>query len=131
MELAVRLTEAAGVSAQIRVALQVLIPTLAATMRAQAPNLTDNDIARFSAFFVEEMDARMPAVTNDLAAEYASRFTEAELQEMIAFYETPVGRHLVRETTAIQVAGAEIGRRYGAEAGLRAAARLRPGALTP
>jgi hypothetical protein len=47
----------------------------------------------------------------ELAALYASRFTEAELRELIAFYRSPVGRKLAAETPQLTVEASRIGER--------------------
>ncbi|HEX8392942.1 MAG TPA: DUF2059 domain-containing protein [Longimicrobium sp.] len=41
---------------------------------------------------------------------YAETFTEAELQEILVFYRTPAGRHLLAEQPYLTMRGAEIGR---------------------
>lgn len=44
---------------------------------------------------------------------YASRFSETELQELIAFYETPLGKKLVRDMPAIAQEGMRAGQKLG------------------
>lgn len=48
-----------------------------------------------------EFEKRQGEVTQILALAYASRFTEAELKEALAFYKTPTGQKLVSDRPAI------------------------------
>jgi uncharacterized protein len=46
----------------------------------------------------------------EFARLYAARFTESELREIAAFYRTPVGSKLARETPALTEEGGQLGR---------------------
>lgn len=55
------------------------------------------------------------AIGPQMAALYAERFTEPELRELIAFYNTPTGRKAVGLMGEILQSSAEIGRRIAQE----------------
>jgi hypothetical protein len=48
-----------------------------------------------------EFSARTSEVVNDVAKIYATRFTEKELREALAFYKSPLGKKIVQEEPAI------------------------------
>jgi hypothetical protein len=48
-----------------------------------------------------EIGVRSAELINEAARLYASRFTEQELKEALAFYKTPLGRKLVEEEPRI------------------------------
>jgi hypothetical protein len=48
-----------------------------------------------------EYAARSAEIINDVARLYASRFTEHELKEALAFYKSPLGRKMIVEEPAI------------------------------
>lgn len=50
-----------------------------------------------------------PDATTAFARVYAETFTERELRDMIAFYQTPTGQRMVAEQGAIAMAGSRIG----------------------
>lgn len=52
-------------------------------------------IDAFIAAFRDELDAGAPTLLAELTRSYADRFSEAEISELIRFYETPAGRKLV------------------------------------
>ena len=55
---------------------------------------------------------------------YDARFTTAQLQELIAFYESPLGQHLLRVQPAIVAETMQAGRQWGARIGGEIAAEL-------
>jgi hypothetical protein len=44
-----------------------------------------------------EYAPRTAELTNEIATVYATRFTEAELKELVAFYKSPVGKKVIAE----------------------------------
>ena len=48
-----------------------------------------------------EYATRSAEIVNDVAKLYASRFTEQELKDILAFYKSPLGRKLIVEEPAI------------------------------
>lgn len=61
----------------------------------------------FKEFFVKYIGWR--ALEAEYVALYMRTFTEAEIKEMIAFYQTPTGKKAIREMPKLMQAGAEIG----------------------
>lgn len=61
-----------------------------------APQLRD-----LAATLRPEFDKRQGEIIDILATAYATRFTEAELKEALAFYKSPVGQKLVTDRPAI------------------------------
>ena len=60
------------------------------------PNLA-KDLDEVSARLVKEFAPRRAEVHMEIARGYASRFTEAELKDILAFYRTPLGKKLIVE----------------------------------
>ncbi|MGD8319542.1 MAG: DUF2059 domain-containing protein [Gemmatimonadota bacterium] len=84
------------------------IEAMAESMASQTPAFAEfGDV--FAKFLTEFMS------WDDLRPEYirlyADAYTEDELHELIAFYETPVGRKTVELTPKLVKSGAEIGQR--------------------
>lgn len=69
--------------------------------------------------FWTELAARarrdLPKFVESVVPVYASRFSEQELREMIAFYRTPTGSHLSAEGGAISTELMHAGQRWGIE----------------
>lgn len=67
---------------------------------------------------------KLPELIDSLAPIYAGHFTLAELQQLRAFYESPIGRRLVAEQGGLQEQSTRIGQRWGAILGADVAADL-------
>jgi hypothetical protein len=64
------------------------------------PNLS-KDLNEVAAKLRAEYAARSEEIVNDVAKLYASRFTEQELKDTLAFYKSPLGRKLLVEEPAV------------------------------
>jgi len=51
------------------------------------------------------------SIKDDMVKIYAAEFTEPELKELLAFYQTPVGRKTIERMPALMAKGAEIGQK--------------------
>ncbi len=67
---------------------------------SQNPDL-DKDIAATLRALLPEFDKRKEEITGILARVYAEKFTEAELKDIVAFYESPTGKKFVGSTADI------------------------------
>ncbi|WP_193196871.1 DUF2059 domain-containing protein [Nostoc sp. MG11] len=61
---------------------------------------------------------------NELIPVYAKYFTNEEIKQMIAFYETPLGKKTISVLPQISQESAEIGQKYGIAAAKRALQKL-------
>lgn len=57
----------------------------------------------------------LDALRGPLTDMYASRFTEAEVKDLTAFYSTPLGRRLAAEAPSLAAEGALLGQRSAQE----------------
>ena len=79
---------------------------------AQAPQLAQfEDVMR--EFFAKYMS--WEALRDDMARLQASAYTEEELRELVAWYQTPLGQKVAAVTPQLTAQGAAIGQRVAAE----------------
>jgi len=82
-------------------------------IRASNPNIPPraleiaNEVAR--SFFTE----RYPQLVPRMVQAYAKVLTPDDVKQMLAFYETPLGRRLIQVTPALAQAGAQAGQEWG------------------
>jgi len=62
----------------------------------QNPALS-NDLREVAAKLRTELAPRLKEVTEEVAAAYASHFTEKEIKEILTFYQSPVGKKMISE----------------------------------
>ena len=72
-----------------------------------------------------EFEKRKPEILQILATAYASRFSEAELKEALAFYRTPTGKKLVADRPAIVQQAVQGIQGWGAQVNAEAVERVR------
>lgn len=65
--------------------------------------------------FKKEMLASLEGVYGQLAQVYTEEFTEAEIDKILAFYQTPVGEKMREVTPELTRKGMEIGQQWGQE----------------
>jgi len=114
LDAARRLIDVSGIEGTLSPIVDVLVAQLTPLLRAQAPRLTDDQFADFQATFEEEMQALIPELLEYNARSYADAFTRDELEALIDFYQTPVGRKAIEKLPALtqqsMAAGAVLGR---------------------
>jgi hypothetical protein len=82
-------------------------------IRASNPNIPPralevaNEVAR--TFFTE----RYPQLMPKMVQAYAKVLTPDDVKQMLAFYESPLGRRLIQVTPALSKAGAQAGQEWG------------------
>lgn len=102
-------------------AMTQMIPALK-QMAPEAPEL----------FWQEFMAEVRPESLIDLIAPiYSEHFEEAELDALIAFYSSPVGRKMVERLPAITAESMAVGQAWGTEIAKRAMEKLNAGGLPP
>jgi hypothetical protein len=82
-------------------------------IRTSNPNISPrtlevaNEVAR--SFFTE----RYPELLPKMVQAYARVLTPDDVKQLLAFYETPLGRRLIQVTPALSQAGAQAGQEWG------------------
>ena len=75
---------------------------------------------------VPEMEGRIPEFVGLSARLYAEHFTAAELEEMIAFYETPLGQKMIDKLPVLQQQSAQLGGLWAERVTMDAIEKLGP-----
>ena len=65
--------------------------------------------------FKKELQASLQGLYVKLAEIYREEFTEAELDEILAFYDTPVGKKMVETTPKVMEKAMTVGQQWGME----------------
>jgi hypothetical protein len=75
---------------------------------------------------VPEMTKHVPEIIDDIAAIYGRTFTQSELSELIAFYESSVDRKFADRQPALLAELGELGQAWGERTALRVLRDLAP-----
>lgn len=63
--------------------------------------------------FKKELEASVEDLYAKLAVVYMDSYTEKEVDEILAFYATPIGKKMIAETPKLTKKGMEIGQAWG------------------
>ena len=104
-------------------AVDAMVAAMRANLPAQRqalPQVPEEFWTRFEARMVKEV----PAFADSIAVLYAGKFSLRELQELTAFYSSPIGRRLVEVQPLLVTESSAIGQRWGAKLGEQIAKEL-------
>lgn len=138
LDLARRYFAAANMDQKVRASLRVLTPSLTEQMVRKNPQLTQPQRDQLMQAAIEAEQEASQRMVERLVPAFAESFSEAELKDIVVFYESPAGKALTAKTPAfagqINMAFrayapqmlADINTRFCAKIGCR----LKPAALT-
>ncbi|HXM37461.1 MAG TPA: DUF2059 domain-containing protein [Gemmatimonadales bacterium] len=114
------LTGAAQLSVR---AMEAMVPA----QRAANPQIP----AAFWDAFMARAKRNVNQLVDSLVPIYAAHFTQPQLEQLLRFYESPDGRHLIEVQPLITQASIEVGQRWGATIGRQVAESLTAGGGKP
>jgi uncharacterized protein len=103
------------------------IETMVAAMRANLPaqRMASPQIpAEFWTRFEVRITSDVPQLVDSIAVLYAKRFSQDDLQGMLAFYQSPVGRRVRELQPGLVTESSAIGQRWGMRIGAEIGAAL-------
>ena len=107
--------------------MRAIMPVMTDQMRAMLVQqgtadkaLVDLFVARFS----KRMDEQIPEFLDLVAQVYAREFSEEDLQNLLGFYRTPTGQHLLAKTAMIGKSMALAGKQWGENIGREVGAEI-------
>lgn len=88
--------------------------------RAATPQLPAEFWTRFEARMIQDL----PQLVDSIAVVYAARFTQQELEALVAFYNSPVGQRLRELQPTLVAESSAMGQRWGMRIGVEVGASL-------
>ncbi|MDJ0795345.1 MAG: DUF2059 domain-containing protein [Calothrix sp. MO_167.B12] len=104
---------------------QQIMNQMIAAMKKQLPQVPQ----AFWDSFVAEYDPDV--MIDQLIPVYAKYYTNAEIEQMIAFYDTPLGKKITRVMPQVVQESMQIGQRYGVEMAQTALKKLQAAGYLP
>jgi uncharacterized protein len=111
-EAAIRVLEITKSDVAMKSGFQAMIDPIIASMRQRGmPEAAAQEVKEvFSKWFAEEI--KWEDLKPKVADVYVQQFTEQELKELYAFYQTPTGQKAIEKLPIVMQQGALIGREY-------------------
>jgi hypothetical protein len=110
---AAKVVESSGGTATMESLLGVMTPQILAELRRTNPRIGEEALQIIGKMLTDEMRASLPQLMEAQAYIYATRFSLEELQELVRFYESPIGKRLVTETPALARDSVQAGQAWG------------------
>jgi hypothetical protein len=120
LELGQQLIDLAGAKNSIAQMLDQIAPGLTQLVQQANPGKEKEVAEVMNQFIVPKMKENLPEALRECAVVYANHFSEEELQQLIAFYQSPLGRKLVQEQPAMSQELARFGTTWAQNAALQA-----------
>lgn len=112
-----RVLEASGATEMMITAIRANLPAQRAAASPQIP-------AEFWTRFERAITERAPELLDSIAVLYAGRLTQAELDTLLRFYQSPVGKRLRELQPTLITESSAVGQRWGMRIGSEIGASL-------
>jgi hypothetical protein len=116
LAMARQVIQASGAEALMVSTIEQSLPT----QRAQNPSIPSEFWDRVAA----KARADIGGLVDSLAPVYAKRFSKAELEQILGFYKSPVGQHVLAEQGPIATESQQLGIRWGTRLGAAVAVEM-------
>jgi hypothetical protein len=104
--------------------LDTMVPAIVQGIKQQAPQISEETVALLSTMLLEEMKKNLPGMLAIQARVYANHFTMDELNNIKAFYESPVGQKTITEAPKIMQETIPLGMAWGKQSAEAAIPRV-------
>ena len=117
-----------GMIANMSRLIDLLIPQIMGTLKKQNLKIPDAVWDEFTDICAEEMKRSAPELEEPVIAIYDDNFSADEIKQLLAFYQSPVGRKIVIQLPQLMQQSVTMGQSWGQQAGARAIERIRAAA---
>jgi hypothetical protein len=108
--------------------IDLLIPQIIGSLKKQNQEIPDAVWDEFTGLCAEEMKRSLPELEDPVIAIYDANFSADEIKQLVAFYQSPVGRKIVIQLPQLMQQSVAMGQSWGQQAEARAVERIRAAA---
>ena len=102
LEMAIALMQADGTDAGVEKLAGTMVQHHAAVVSAQHPNLKPEGLEKYKTYLSEELLSQKPDLLHVVAGLYAQYLTAEEIRQLLAFYQTELGKKSVEAGLQMQ-----------------------------
>jgi uncharacterized protein len=117
-----------GMLANISRLIDLLIPQIMGSLKKENRKIPDAVWDEFTGICTEEMKRSLPELEDPVITIYDDNFSADEIKQLVAFYQSPVGRKIVIQLPQLMQQSVTIGQSWGQQAGACAVERIRAAA---
>jgi len=117
-----------GALANMNRVIDLLVPQVIGSLRKTNEKIPNAAWDEFAVICVEEMKRALPQLEEPIIAIYDANFSDDEIKQLVAFYQSPVGRKIVIQQPQLTQQSLTLGQSWGEQAAARAVERIRAAA---
>jgi uncharacterized protein len=117
-----------GMLANMSRLIDLLTPQIMGSLKKENRKIPDAAWDEFTGICAEEMKRSLPELEEPVIAIYDENFSADEIKQLVAFYQSPVGRRIVIQLPQLMQQSVSMGQSWGQQAGARAVERIRAAA---
>ena len=117
-----------GMLANISRVIDLLTPQIIGSLKKENLEIPDVVWDEFTGICTEEMKRSLPELEDPVITIYDDNFSADEIKQLLAFYQSPVGRKIVIQLPQLMQQSVSMGQSWGQQAGARAVERIRAAA---
>ena len=117
-----------GMLANMSRMIDLLIPQIMGSLKKENPKIPDAVWDEFTGMCAEEMKQSLPELEEPVIAIYDANFSADEIKQLVAFYQSPVGRKIVIQLPQLMQQSVAMGQSWGQQVGAHAIERIRAAA---
>jgi len=122
------LMQQTGMLANMNRTVELLLPQVIGNLKKVNANIPQSGWDDFARIGTEEFKKPLPELEEPIIAIFDKNFTYDEIEQLTAFYKTPLGQKVVTQMPVVMQQSAQLGQVWGAQVGARAAERIRAAA---
>jgi len=117
-----------GMIANMSRIIDLLTPQIIGALRKENREIPDAVWNEFTGICTEEMKRSLPELEEPVITIYDNNFSADEIKQLVAFYQSPVGRKIAIQLPQLMQQSVTMGQSWGQQAGARAVERIRAAA---
>ena len=117
-----------GMLANMSRLIDLLVPQIMGSLKKENRKIPDAVWDQFTGICTEEMKRSLPELEDPVITIYDDNFSTDEIKQLVAFYQSPVGRKIVIQLPQLMQQSVTMGQSWGQQAGARAVERIRAAA---
>jgi len=117
-----------GMLANMSRLIDLLVPQIMGSLKKENREIPDAIWDEFTGICTEEMKRSLPQLEEPVITIYDDNFSADEIKQLVAFYQSPVGRKIVIQLPQLMRQSVTMGQSWGQQAGARAVERIRAAA---
>jgi uncharacterized protein len=123
-----KLVELTGAMQNMTSAVDIMLPRMMDLIRKSNPRISPEVLESLEKDGRDEFHKAIPELIEPIIAIYDANYSAEEIRQLLAFYDSPLGRKMIAQTPQIMQQSVAVGAAWGKSVGERVGERIRTSA---